>query len=400
MGLLDWLTDGAGSAMGGSSPPPGMPPMQDPGTSDAMNPPPQVGDGGPPPSMLPPPASVPMPMARPPAADDPAALPPNAAPAIGTDLALPPNAAPSLAPPPSTASGPLGRMLGLDRNRESQVRGSLGAGLKAAGENAHKPGLAAFAGSMGSGIEGGKTASDKTTDQQQKYLTQAIAAAQAGNTAALNIARTKLALAQAKAAEEGDPAKSELTTARTRLATAQARKLEEGGEDALKTARTRLATAQATRLEEGRDKKDSPINSPEQLYLRAIGATNGDGKLSLLKNAYIQASKDGQQDTPAAKAAKKAYEDAYDQTRDAHLKTLGVDPKIASKIGKQPGFSADNPVPSTGLTQQKFDQLPVGAYFLNPKDGRLLIKQPPAGANPPPAASSPAAPIPAADDDE
>lgn len=219
-------------------------------------------------------------------------------------------------------------------------------------------------------MEGGNTAEDKTEDKQLKYLQQAIADAKAGNERGLNLARTKLALAQAKAAEEGDPAKSALTVARTREATARARKLETdaGGS------------------------KASVVNSPEQLYLRAIGATNSDGKLSLLKNAYIQASKDGQQDTPAAKAAKTAYETAYDQTRDAHLKTLGVDPKIASKIGKQAGFSADNPIPSAGLTKEKFDALPPGAYFVNPKDGRLLIKQPPAGANPPPAASSGAPP--------
>lgn len=441
MGLLDWLTEGIGSDGGNSmkipptmlsgTPPPQMtgndvPPLPDPMKSDigggmqgaGPQPYPQGSDpmtaggtqfppgadpmsaggtppngpglpyppggdpmtaGGPPPMTPPPP--VPLPMARPPGAGAGSpALPPNAMPTSGTGPAppgpptslLPPNAAPSLVPG-GGATGPLGRMLGLDRNRESTMRGSLGAGLKAAGENVHKPGLAAFAGSLGSGIEGGKGADDKTIDQQAKYLTQAIADAKAGNERGLNLARTKLALAQAKAAEEGDPEKAALTVARTREATARARKLEEGGG------------------------KASVVNSPEQLYLRAIGATNSDGKLSLLKNAYIQASKDGQQDTPAAKAAKTAYETAYDQTRDAHLQTLGVDPKTASKIGKQAGFSADNPIPSAGLTKEKFDQLPPGSYFVNPKDGRLLIKQPPAGANPPAAAQSPApaaAPVP------
>lgn len=290
---------------------------------------------------------------------------------------MPPNAAPSDFR--QNGVGPLGRVLGLDANRAREVSGSLASGLKSVGDNWNKPGLAALSGSAGSALEGGNTASDKTEDKQLKYLQQAIVEAKAGNENALNIARTKLALAQAKTAEEGDPEKTALTVARTRESTARARKLEEGG-----------------------GTKNSVVNSPEQLYLRAIGATNSDGKLSLLKNTYIQASKDGQQDTPAAKAAKAAYEKAYDETRDGHLKTLGVDPKIAGKIGKQAGFSADNPIPSAGLTKEKFDQLPVGSYFLNPKDGRLLIKQPPAGANPPPAASSPT-PAPAAaspDDDE
>lgn len=427
MGLLDWLNEGTGSNMGGSSMPmpptmlTGTPPVQQTGTdayprggdpmsdlppmpqgSDPMSaggnvpngpglPYPPGGDpmsaGGTPPNGpgLPPTPQMPLPMERPPGLGaGPAALPPAAAPTSGAGMPpgpptslLPPNAAPPLAPS-NGANGILGRALGLDRNTAKTISGSLASGLKSVGDNVHKPGLAAFAGSAGSALEGGNTADDKTVDQQQKYLTQAIAAAKSGNEAALNIARTKLALAQAKTAEEGDPEKTALTVARTRESTARARKLEA----------------------EGGGSKASVVNSPEQLYLRAIGATNSDGKLSLLKNAYIQASKDGQQDTPAAKAAKTAYEKAYDETRDAHLKTLGVDPKIASKIGKQPGFARDNPIPAAGLTQEKFDKLPVGSYFINPKDNQLLIKQPPAGANPPapaqsaaPAAAAPPVPV-------
>lgn len=418
MGLLDWLTEGAGSSMGGSSmsmPPSmltGMPPVQQTGADAyprggdpvADQPPmPRGGDpmtaGGAPPNgpglPYPPgldpmaaggdvpngpglPPAPPMAMNSSPLTksyntDGSPALPP-AGPTSGAEMPpgpptslLPPNLAPPMAPSGVGPQGFIGRALGLDRNSAKQISGSLASGLKSVGDNANKPGLAAFSGSAGSALEGGNAAEDKTEDKQLKYLQQAIAEAQAGNTAKLNIARTQLALAQAKAAREGDPEKSALTVARTRESTARARKLEA----------------------DGGGSKASVVNSPEQLYLRAIGATNSDGKLSLLKNAYIQASKDGQQDTPAAKAAKTAYETAYDETRDSHLKTLGVDPKIASKIGKQPGFSADNPIPSAGLTKEKFDALPPGAYFVNPKDGRLLIKQPPAGANPTPAASSP-----------
>lgn len=378
MGLLDWLNEGIGSMGGGASPSsaaPPMPPMQDPGSSPGMMSgappmpptpaPPTVGDAGPMSPSLPPP---------------PPPMPPAASEGSGGDM-LPPaaTATAGLLPPapPLASSGPqgmIGRALGLDRNAAKTISGSLASGLKSVGDNVHKPGLAAFAGSAGSALEGGNSADDKISDQQTKYLTQAIAAAKSGNESALNVARTRLAVAQAKAAEEGDSGKTDLNVARTRLATAQARKLEDGG-----------GTTKA-----------SVVNSPEQLYLRAVGATNSDGKLSLLKNAYIQAAKDGQQDSPAAKAAKQAYEKAYDETRDGHLKTLGVDPKIASTIGKKPGFSADNPVPKDGLTREKFNALPVGAYFVNPADGRLLIKQPPAGATPPAAASSGTSPVPPA----
>ena len=38
-------------------------------------------------------------------------------------------------------------------------------------------------------------------------------------------------------------------------------------------------------------------------------------------------------------------------------------------------MSKDNPVPKEGLTQEKFDKLPPGSYFINPKDGQILVKK-------------------------
>lgn len=404
MGLFDWLSEGMGSSMGGSSMPPGMspggpppmPPVQQtgadaPSLAPSMPTPPNqttpMGDqtginpmtapppfppggdpmaaGGPVPNgpglpSAPPyppgtdpmtaggptpngpglPPNIPLPAPRPAGANGAATLPPAAAPTAGAGI--PPNPPPVIAAPPPTsgpqAKGIIGRALGLDPNREAQVRGSLGAGLKAAGENANKPGLAAFAGSMGSGIEGGKGADDKTTDQQSKYLTQAIAAAKSGDERALNQARTQLALAQAKQTTEG-----------------------KGG-------------------------KDSVVNSDQQLYLRAQSAAAQDGRLKALKTQADQASTQFGINSPEAKAALKAHKDLYDSTVAAHATALGIDPKKAASIGKQPGMSQDNPVPKAGLDQKKFDALPVGAYFINPKDGKLLMKQPPAqggaGANP------------------
>lgn len=413
-GLLDWLTEGVGSATAGAGP--GMPPM--PAPKSLPMPPVQMtgtdsypigsdpmAAGGPPPfnsdpvtaggqmpngpglpfapgsdpmtaggTQFPPGAdpmtaggasangpglpSPPMPMPQPPGANaSPAALPPSAAPTGGTGMPpgpassmLPPNAAPSLVPQGGGATGFIGRALGLDRNSERKFSGSLASGLKSVGDNVHKPGLAAFAGSAGSALEGGNTADDKTTDQRQKFLTQAIAAAQSGNTQALNVARTRLALAQAKAAEE---------------------------------------TA-------GKPDKASVMNSQEQLYLRGLGAVNQDAKVKASLAQLRQVQTQFGPDSKEAKAALEGHNSLIEGTKKQVFSTLGVNEKEAAKIGKQPGFAADNPVPAAGLTKEKFDKLPVGAYFINPKDNRLLIKQPPAGANPaaPAQSAAPAAPVP------
>lgn len=330
---------------GGTQFPPGMDPMAAGGT-------PPNGPGLPYPPGSDPmtaggitPPSVPLPAARPtganagPVAPSGAGMPPGPP----TSL-LPPNAAPPLVPASfrQNGVGPIGRALGLDANRASELSGSLASGLKSVGDNWNKPGLAAAAGSAGSALEGGNKATDKTTEQQQKYLTQAIAAAQSGNTAALNVARTRLALAQAKAAEE----------------------------------------------KETKPDKASVMNSQEQLYLRGLGAVNQDPKVkaSLAQLRSIQAQFGP--DAKEAKAALTAHNDLIDNAKKQVFATLGVNEKDMAKIGKQPGFAADNPVPAAGLTKEKFDALPVGAYFINPKDQRLLIKQPPAGANPAPAAQS------------
>lgn len=382
MGLLSWLTDGVGSDMGGGGMPPGMypgggeiptPPVQQTGADGPpLAPLPPGGDpmtaGGPPPNGpgLPPPPA-PMPMARPPGADA-GALPPNAMPTGGSLPPMPPQDA-TIVPPdaaaPSTAKTFLGRALGIDGNRESQIRGSLASGLKSVAANAHKPGLAAFAGSAGAGIEGGKGADDKTADQQSKYLKEAIAAQQVGDTGKLNIARTRLALAQAKAAEQG------------------------------------------------KDTKNSVMNTQEQLYLRGLGQVNADGKVkaSLAQLRAVQTQFGA--DSKEAKAALASHNDLIDGTKKQVFGTLGVNEKDAAKIGQQPGFSFEKPFKDfpkdQTSAQKKFDELPVGAYFINPKNGGinpkdgtpwLLIKQPPkppaAGATTATQAQSPtpAAPVP------
>lgn len=317
---------------------PGMPMGTDPMTA-----------GGPMPNGpgLPPP---PLPQPRPVQAAGPAALPPNAAPTGGAGMPPGPpmdiagavdsyrKAGGNFAPPGgeggSTGRTILGRALGLDANRESQISGSLAAGLKAAGDNAHKPGLAAFAGSMGAGLEGGKKADDKTTEQQDKYLQRAIAAKREGNQAEYqkNYLRYQIEATKAK----------------------------------LEATKEKAAG------------KDSVMNSPEQLYLRAIGATNQDGGLKILANKVREAQKLGP-DSKEAKAAQAEYDTAFAKVRDQHLGTLGVDPSKIKGLESKPGFSDKTPFKDfpkdPAAAQKAFDALPEGAYFINPKDGRLLTKK-------------------------
>jgi hypothetical protein len=245
------------------------------------------------------------------------------------------------------AKGFLGRLLDMDPNAEAQMRGSLGAGLKSVGQNWNKPGLAAFAGSAGAGIEGGKTAADKTTEQQSKFLTQQQAANTSASTIGLNTAKAKEALANATDKMAGG--------------------------------------------------KASVMNSQQQLYLRAMGLVNNDPEVKLAKSTYESALKEtGDPESQQAKAAQKAHSDLVQAKIKAHLGALGLDPAMAERLGKMPGSTQDNPVPKDGLSQQKFDQLPVGAYFVNPKDGRVLIKAAPAGGAAPQGPQSPPQPPPAA----
>jgi hypothetical protein len=393
MGALDWLSDIIGG--GGSAGDSGMPPMNPMGDMSGVGAPQMQGSVLAPPRPPVPPVGNPMgdqgtdprigtpPM--PPGGDPmngmgsgnngglspqppfPQGGDPMAGSGAGNGPGLPPgmpvppvarSASPPLAPsqppvpptdlsaasrmmPPPPDSGPqaksiIGRALGLDPNKEKEMFGSLAGGLNAAGNSKGKgKGQALFSGAGGA-LEGGNKAAKETTDEQDRYLQRKLAAGTAENTAAngqstrdLNIARTQLALAQAKQAMTGG--------------------------------------------------KESVVNSDQQLYLRAQGAAAQDGRLKALKTAADQASTQFGADSAQAKAAIKAHKEAYDATVEGHAKALGLDPGKIGKIGKQPGMSADNPVPKDGLTQEKFDKLASGSYFINPKDGQVLIKK---GADP------------------
>jgi|SRR5882672_4620196 len=369
MGLLDWLTDSLGGPMSGggatagesipqpiappgmSSPPPTLPdsrpnlPPMPPNAGSAAADITSAGAGGA--GAGAPPIPLPMPRPQTAAAPPPTPLmPPPGAPGPGTADAVASyqRAGGTFAPPGEQGGGPtvpsgnlsiIGRALGLDANRDKELRGSLATGLKSVGDNWNKPGLAAFAGTAGSAMGGGNAAQDKTIEQQQKYLTQAISAAKVGDERAANQALTKLRLAQADMTRQG-----------------------KGG-------------------------KDSVVNSDQQLYLRAQGITNQDQNLKILKSQYDKAAVEFGSNSPQAKAALEAHQKAYTDTLNGHLTTLGLDPKKAEKMGKQPGFSQDNPIGKEKMNSQKaFNDLPPGSWFTNPKDGRVLQKPLAAGGQP------------------
>lgn len=395
MGLLDWLSDSLGDSFGGdssaqagaalsnnmgaNSPP--MPPVQQTGDDQAsLNPPqpnpgamarppapvdPSTSDlgGGLPPggtgapdafagnntsTVIPPGAgSVPMPQPRPAAAGGMPPLPPRAAnanasvpppPPPGTPLDITPQAIAQNTPvgPGPQAHGILGRMIGLDPNTEAQLRGSLGSGLKSVAANWNKPGLAAMAGSAGASIEGGKTATDKTTAQQDQFLKDQLGVYKANDDHQLNVARTQRALAEAKAAMA--------------------------------------------------DSKTSVMNSDQQLYLRGLNAVHQQTLASASNLRAIQQAYGP--DSPQAKAAQAQHDALVENTKQTIFGTLGISEKKAAQLGKQSGLSPDNPIDVKGLNQQKLDSLPAGAYIRTP-DGKVLRKKATTGANPPAAAQSP-----------
>jgi hypothetical protein len=352
-------------AADGMSMPPGMGP---PISADGMSLPPGLGnpisaDGMPAPNSMgapgAPPPGVPLPMPRPPMdAAAPSGQPPGLMmrPGLNRRSTEP---VPATAPPMDTAGAvqsyqkaggnfaPLdgmnpqaksiiGRALGLDPNTESQLRGSLAGGLKAAGNSAGKSPFQAFSSGAGEGMEGGKKADDKTTEQQDKYLQRAIAAKREGNTAEYNKNYLRYQIESTKAR--------------------------------LEAAKEKAAGATA---------KASVMNSPEQLYLRADRQAVSES--GALKSQYEKTAQQFGADSKEAKAALEAYNKGVTSAREGLYGKLGLDPKKASEIGQKPGMSDKNPVKDfpkdPSAAQKAFEALPDGAYFVNPKDGRLLRKR-------------------------
>lgn len=443
MGLIDWLSDALGSAAGtaaspadtplisGQQPPASMEGMlgrasMPPGAVAPPDAPPTTGGllpgqvtfddskvplpqprppeaSGPPPGVMYPPTGdpmtaggaapggpglpVPLPAPRP-AQVDPAALPPGATSTVGTSpqevldsyrkaggTMMTPGR-PDMGPP-QQARGFIGRALGLDPNQENTLRGSLGAGLKAAGENSNKGKGAAFMGSAGSAIEGGQAADNKAIDQRDRYLQRAIAAKREGNHAEYqkNYLQYQILATQDKLAQDKEKAANSNSIARDRLAQ---------DKDKATNSNTLGKDRLALDKEKATNSTGSVMNSPEQLYLRAIGATNQDAGIRISANRVRETQKQYGVDSKEAKAAMEEHETRMKTVRDGHLSTLGVDPAKIKGLENKPGFSDKNPVKNfptdPAAAQKTFDALPDGAYFVNPKDGRLLIKKGSGGA--------------------
>lgn len=320
-----------------------MPPPPPPNPAmDGLSLPPGMGPPGMPPlprerppgaPMMPPPANEPPPRAL--AGNVPPTPPTDVSSAVRSYQAAGGNFQPPGGAEPRARSI-LGRAIGMDPNTESQLRGTLAGGFKAAGNSSGKSPFQAFSSGAGEGLEGGKGADDKTTKQQDDYLGRKIQAkgveiaegnAEVGRT--LNMARTKLALEQAKMTKAG------------------------GGV---------AGTA----------------NSQQQLYLRGNALVNSDPEVKLAKSTYDNLLKSYAPDSPEVKAAADAHKKLVEAKRNEHLGALGIKPEDITKLGKMPGMSRENPVPAAGLTKEKFDALPPGSYFINPKDNQLLVKKGPA----------------------
>jgi hypothetical protein len=116
---------------------------------------------------------------------------------------------PGGAAPPAPRETPAGHWLQSvwkDPRMAAQMGGSLGAGLKAVGQNWNKPGLAAFAGTAGSALEGGQAGDDhffnktiQAKEEARKYHDAYLKDATEANRAALTRAMVDFRRAQTEA---------------------------------------------------------------------------------------------------------------------------------------------------------------------------------------------------------
>lgn len=399
MGLLDWITDGGGSLWSadaakqpfvgatngyggpGGDAPPMAPPQQPPPMAPPQAPaqPPMTGDfdqnglpppgpgmpSAPPSAPMPqgtdpmtaggapgngpglPPPSPPMPQPRPAGAPPaPGAIPPpppeqppgapmNLAPTdpnqpvkypgMGLDAAkFPPPNESGFSPPNMRGGGGILSALGVGQDNANRMRGSVGAGLKAAGDSAGKSPMQALAGGAGSAMEGGQKASDTNNKQTIDYLNAAIKAKAAGDTASYNTNYTKYLAAKLKA--DTDKAAS------------------------------------------GNAKGDSPT----QLYLSAVRATNSDPSLKGYNDAIRAARASG--DTAAIAKAQADLETAKAGIMNGHLGRLKLDPQTAAQVAQQPGMNPGNAIDAgkQGITEKNIaEKLQPGQYYRNPKDGQI-----------------------------
>jgi hypothetical protein len=303
---------------------------------------------------------VPMPMARPPGAPGPEPVrPPGAGGMIGRPMpggpadpaALPPNATSTMgtgtpgapATPQQQEVNWLGKLMGVSNPEEAKRAGrEISRGMAAAFKNAPsgvgKGKFAAFAGGVGAGMTGAQAETDREEESQRKSIAQMILTKNAEGQQGLNLARTQLALEQAKQVMTGN---------------------------------------------------GSAINSPQQLYLRAQALANNDQDVKAAKAAMEAKIKAGYaDDSKEVKELKTNFEKLLEQRRAHHMGAVGLDPKIGDQVAKLPGMSEAAPLKGAGLNQQAYDNLPVGGYYVHPKTGKLMRKSGVGGGAAPPTAAA------------
>jgi hypothetical protein len=277
----------------------------------------------------------------------------------GPPLSITPDVSGAAAPPPG-ATGLLGRAFGLDANRERSVKGALGAGLKSVGENWNKPGLAAFAGSAGAGIEGGQTATDKGYDQRIKALTLAVSAQSAGDKAAYN--KNYAAYLSGKLKNDSEKA------------TPDAKKGAWNKPDSQKFIDAQIALA-----------RDPEIHASQKM-LEGLQKSSDPGDPNLQK-------------------AVAAHTALIAQKQKMYLSGVGLNPdQVAKNMANPPGTPQN---PHVVTSKEDFDTyVKPGQAYKNPADGKIYIRKDPAatpaggGASSAPEAPGPAPGTAAAEDDK
>lgn len=227
------------------------------------------------------------------------------------------------------AGGILGRALGIDPNREKQLKGSLAAGLKAAGDSSGKSPMQALASGAGNSIEGGNTANDKTYDQKIKYLQAAVQAQSAGDKAAYNKNYSAYLMGKLKA--DTDKAASS-----------------DGG-------------------------KKGAWNKPDsQKFIDAQHALANDPEVKASQKLLEQTAKTGE---PADIAKAQAAHSALIQSKEQkYIAGVGLDPRKLASMAQNPPGTPQNPHVVT--SQSDFDTyVKPGQAYVNPSDGKTYIRK-------------------------
>lgn len=268
--------------------------------------------------------------------------PPNAGPPmpLGPGLGVgapPPNTGgPSWLPDQQGNGGLLSRAIGATPDQANRLQASLGAGFTAAANSAGKSPFQALAGGAGAAMEGASKEQHQNTKDAQGYLQQAIAAKKAGDDAAYKTNYMKYLQADLKASQE------------------------------------KAASKDAA----------SKNDSPTQLYLSANRLVQADGDVRAASKSLMDARKTGTPDEQTK--AQERLQQLIQQKQDEHYAALGLHPRTAAELSKQPGMSQSNPIDagSAGITKDNIaKKLQPGQYYKNPTDGKVYLYKGPKGSD-------------------